>query len=397
MPLYWHHASWGSCLRVGSFLAALVKSFLKALPLRRSRKPIVIASRKSKLARIQAQRVGNVLGRLLPGIEIKHHWVESEGDQISQGSLAAVGGKGLFTSAVDAAVVAGLADVSVHSLKDLPVNKAEAVPGMALAAITKRADAHDCLISRDRYARLQDLPSNAWVGTSSPRRAAQLQRLRPDLQVAILRGNVDTRLSKILSATPDETSGRPFDATLLAAAGLNRMGLSEHADRPLPFDDMLPAAGQGALALCCRATDHVALQRCLQLNSAQTSTAVHAEREVVTRLGGGCFSPIAVLAQQLPPSETQAKRNADSHWFRLRVRVLSADGQTCLDADEKCKTADLRRLVKKVSLDLLKRGAAELLADAATASIPKPPQTSSSSDSLDTPNSAATPKQAIHN
>ena len=136
---------------------------------------------------------------------------------------------------------------------------------------------------------------------------------------------------------------------------------------------MLPAAGQGALALCCRAVDHVTLQRCLPLNSAQASTAVHAEREVVERLGGGCFSPIGVLAEQVPPAQTKARRNADSHWFRLRVRVLAADGQTCLEADETCKTADLRRLVKQVAKDLVERGAATILEEAERAAIAPAP------------------------
>ena len=183
------------------------------------------------------------------------------------------------------------------------------------------------------------------LGTSSPRRAAQVRRERPDIQVAVLRGNVDTRLSRILSANA-QAEGRIFDATILAVAGLHRMGLVEHAERPLGADSVLPAAGQGALALCCRAVDHVTLQRCLPLNSSRAATAVHAEREVVERLGADCYSPIAVLAEQLPPAQTMAKRNADAHWFRLRVRVLSADGQTCLDADEKCKTGDLRRLAE---------------------------------------------------
>ena len=338
--------------------------------MRRSRQPTVIASRKSRLARIQAERVAAALRKQHPNIEVRHHYVESEGDQRSAGLLANVGGKGLFTNAVDRAVMDGLADVAVHSLKDLPVSRDEAVPGIKLAAVPKRASPADCLISRERYARLKDLPPNALLGTSSPRRAAQVRRERPDIRVAVLRGNVDTRLSRVLTAR-DEATGSAFDATILAAAGLHRMGLAEHAERPLGADVVLPAAGQGALALCCRAVDHVTLQRCLPLNSSRAATAVHAEREVVERLGADCYSPIAVLAEQLPPAQTVAKRNADAHWFRLRVRVLSADGRTCLDADEKCKTGDLRRLVKALTDDLRARGALELLADAPASPIPE--------------------------
>ena len=343
----------------------------------------MIASRKSRLARIQAERVAAALRKLHPDIAVNHHWVESEGDRRSAGLLAKVGGKGLFTNAVDQAVKDGRADVAVHSLKDLPVSRAEAVPGMQLAAVPKRAVAHDCLISRERYTRLKDLPRGALLGTSSPRRAAQVRRERPDIEVAVLRGNVDTRLNRVTAASA-ASAGRTFDATILAGAGLHRMGLAEHAERPLSLDVMLPAAGQGALALCCRAVDHVTVQRCLPLNSSRTATAVHAERELVERMGADCYSPIAVLAEQLPPSQTQAVRNADSHWFRLRARVLSADGQTCLQADEKCKTGDLRRVVKAVAQDLLARGGAELLAAAADSPIPDPPAPAAP-DGADTP------------
>ena len=360
----------------------------------------MIASRKSRLARIQAERVAAALRKQHPTIEVVHHWVESEGDQRSAGLLANVGGKGLFTNAVDRAVKEGLAHVAVHSLKDLPVSRDEAVPGIKLAAVPKRASPADCLISRNRYARLKDLPQGALLGTSSPRRAAQVRRERPDIRVAVLRGNVDTRLSKVLAAGA-EAHGESFDATILAVAGLHRMGLVEHAERPLGFDAMLPAAGQGALALCCRAVDHVTLQRCLPLNSSRAATAVHAEREVVERLGADCYSPIAVLAEQLPPAQTVAERNADAHWFRLRVRVLSADGQTCLNADEKCKTSDLRRVVKAVTDDLKARGAVELLTQAASSPIPDIPEakvtagmTDGSTDDAAASSAAADPRPA---
>ncbi len=329
----------------------------------------MIASRKSRLARIQAERVAAALRKQHPHIDVLHHWVESEGDQHSAGLLAHVGGKGLFTNAVDRAVKDGLADVAVHSLKDLPVRRDEGVPGMQLAAVPKRAPVHDCLISRDRLGRLKDLPPGALLGTSSPRRAAQVRQQRPDLRVAVLRGNVDTRLNRVLAAST-ESGGETFDATILAAAGLHRLGLAEHAERPLSVEAVLPAAGQGALALCCRAVDHVTLQRCLPLNSSRASTAVHAEREVVGRLGADCYSPIAVLAEQIPAEQTVAERNADSHWFRLRVRVMSADGGTCLEADERCKTGDLPRLVKSVTRDLADRGAVGLLAQASASPIP---------------------------
>jgi hydroxymethylbilane synthase len=332
--------------------------------LRRSRKPIVIASRASRLAKVQANLVAKALGRLHP-VEIEFYWVTSEGDRITEGSLAEAGGKGLFTRGVDQAVLEGKADVAVHSLKDLPVDPAESVAGMKLAAVPKRAAVADCLISARGYGSVLDLPASARVGTSSPRRAAQLRRLRPDLDVRLLRGNVDTRLGKVLDR------GGAYDAAVLAVAGLKRLGLSEHADRPLPVEQMLPAACQGAIGLRCRATDHVTLTRCLPLNAASSSTAVTNERQLVRMLGADCYSPIAVLAEPIDPAQTRAKRNADSHWFRLRARVCSADGQTVLEADERCKTGELRRRVKQVAQTLLDQGAKELLEDAAEARIPE--------------------------
>ncbi|MEO0513727.1 MAG: hydroxymethylbilane synthase [Planctomycetota bacterium] len=331
--------------------------------LRRSRRPIVIASRTSQLARVQAELVAKALRKLHP-VEVEFHWVQSEGDEITQGSLAEAGGKGLFTRRVDQAVLDKKADLAVHSLKDLPVDPAESLSGLALAATPKRHTVNDCLVSGKRYGRLVDLPQGAVVGTSSPRRAAQMRRLRPDFDIRLLRGNVDTRLHKVLTE-----DGPHYDAAVLAAAGLKRLGLGEHADRPLSVEEMLPSACQGALGIRCRATDHVTLTRCLPLNAASTSTAVTHEREVVRLLGADCYSPIAVLAQPIDPAKTQAKRNADSHWFRLRVRLCSADGQTTLESDEKCKTGELRRVVKQVTRDLLARGAREILADAAKARI----------------------------
>ncbi|MEM8737179.1 MAG: hydroxymethylbilane synthase [Planctomycetota bacterium] len=334
--------------------------------MRRSRKPIIIASRTSRLARVQAELVAKALRKLHP-VEVGFYWVQSEGDQITRGSLADAGGKGLFTRAVDRAVLEGKADLAVHSLKDLPVDPAESVGGMTLAATPKRAAAADCLVSARRYGSIADLPPQAVLGTSSARRAAQARSLRPDLDVRLLRGNVDTRLHQVLAQ-----EGPHYDAAVLAVAGLKRLGLAEHADRPLSYEEMLPPACQGALGLTCRSTDHVTLTRCLPLNAASTSTAVTHEREVVRRLGADCYSPIAVLAEPIDPAETQARRNADSHWFRLRVRLCSADGQTVLHADERCKTGELRRTVKKVTQRLLDEGAKTLLQDAARSRIAEP-------------------------
>lgn len=321
--------------------------------MRRSRKPIVIASRTSALARVQAEMVGRGLARLNPTLEVRFVWVESEGDRVQDRSLAAVGGKGLFTKAVERVVLSGEADIAVHSMKDMPAD--EETPGLQIAAVPKRADVRDVLIGKSGPIGVDDLAQGANIGTSSPRRAAQLIRLRPDLTMHIIRGNVGTRIDKVMGDMP------LHDATLLAMAGLKRMGLTQHTTVPLSIETMLPAASQGALGIQCRRDDHVSLTRLLPLNDPSASTAIHAEREVVAGLGADCHSPIAVLAQQIDPEQTQAKRNADSHWFRLRARVLSPDGATMLEADQRCKTRDLRRLVKRVVKDLAAQGARELL------------------------------------
>lgn len=321
--------------------------------MRRSRKPILIASRTSPLARVQAEMVGRGLSRLNPHLEVRYLWVESEGDKVKTGPLSAVGGKGLFTKAVERIILAGDADIAVHSMKDMPAD--EETPGLQIAAVPMRADIRDVMIGQSGPIVIDDLKQGGNVGTSSPRRAAQLRRLRPDLSMHVIRGNVDTRIEKVMGDMP------LHDATLLALAGLKRLGRTEHIAKPLPVEQVLPAASQGALGIQCRRDDHVSLTRLLPLNNPATSTAIHAERAVVAGLGADCHSSIAVLAEQINPAESQAKRNADSHWFRLRARVLSADGSTMLEADEQCKTRDLRRLVKQIIKDLEAQGARELL------------------------------------
>lgn len=313
----------------------------------------MIASRTSPLARVQAEMVGRGLSRLHPQLEVRYIWVESEGDKVQARTLAEVGGKGLFTKTVERIVLRGDADIAVHSMKDMPAD--EITPGLQIAAVPKRADVRDVLIGQAGAMTIDELKPGAGVGTSSPRRAAQLKRLRPDLNTHPIRGNVGTRLNKVLGEHP------LYDATLLALAGLKRLGETQHTGRPLPIETMLPAACQGALGIQCRRDDHVSLTRLLPLNDPATSTAIHAEREVVAGLGADCHSSIAVLAEPISPDQTPAKRNADSHWFRLRVKVLSPDGSQSLEADERCKTRDLRRLVKRMVEELEGRGARELI------------------------------------
>lgn len=335
--------------------------------MRRSRKPIRIAARKSHLAQAQTRWVGEILARLHKGLAVEYQWVTSDGDlpagaggarKLGSGGpgssgvwsmrTPAQGLKGMFTSAIGRYVLDKRSDVAVHSLKDLPT---EQTPGLRLAAVPVRADPRDCLIARDGIARLEDLPGNATVGTSSPRRAAQVRRLRPDVKIVPLRGNIETRLKKVLEE-------RACDATLLAVAGLVRGGLGEHAKHPIDPDVILPAAGQGALAIECGFDDHATLIRCLPINDAVSAAAVHAERQVVSALDGDCHSPIAVYAQ---PAEVEGEAG-----YRLRARVLSADGSTCLEADDADTVKGARKLVQRVIARLQDQGADRVLRQART-------------------------------
>lgn len=313
--------------------------------MRRSKRPIVIASRLSRLARAQAQTIGQTLAKVTPNVSVDYRWIESEADRFTDRSLADAGGKGLFTGAVELAVLNGDADMAVHSLKDMPAN--EATPGLIIAAVPQRADPRDCLIAKLEASAIDDLPRDAVLGTASPRRAAQVKRLRQDIEIRLIRGNVETRIRKVIDQGD-------YDATLLAVAGLQRLELTQHTTCPIDPSVMLPAAGQGALAIQCRTDDHVTLSRCLPLNDALTAAAVHAERQIVAGLNGDCHSPIAVLIE---PSVDNGKVT-----FRIRARVLSPDGQRCLETDEQTDSKGLDRTTKQICDNLRRSGSDQIMA-----------------------------------
>jgi hydroxymethylbilane synthase len=205
---------------------------------------------------------------------------------------------------------------------------------------------HDVLIARGPKT-IAELPEGAVVGTCSPRRKAQLLRVRCDLQIVNLRGNVQTRLRKVLE-------DKAMDATLLAAAGLGRLGLGEHAANAIPVEQVLPACGQGALAVQCRVDDHITVRRCMPLNDAATSIAVNAERSVAAALGADCHSPVAILAELV-----------DANTLRIRARVLSTDGTQCAEVDLSGPSKKLRPLVEEAVASLIAQGAKALLEQAA--------------------------------
>jgi hydroxymethylbilane synthase len=310
---------------------------------RPSKRDIVIATRRSRLAVTQSETVGQLLARLSPRVSMRLVTMESEGDKITDHPLAAFGGKGLFTRSIEQALLDGKADIAVHSFKDLPT---EPTPGLVIAATLRRYPVNDVLIARDAE-RIEDLPKNAVVGTCSPRRAAQVLRIRGDLKIVAMRGNVESRLRKVLE---EET----VDATLLAAAGLMRLGLDQHAANIIPAEQVLPACAQAALAVQCRADDHVTLRRCMPLNDAATSVCVHAERQVVGELGADCHSPVAVYAEILAHDE-----------MRIRARVLLPDGSRCVEAEATGPVRLNRKLCHQVAISLLDQGARQMLQEAA--------------------------------
>ncbi len=244
---------------------------------------IVIATRESRLALWQAEHVRDLLAERL-GLPASLLAMTTRGDQVLDRTLSKIGGKGLFIKELETALADGRARLAVHSLKDVPM---ELEPAFALAAVLPREDARDAFVS-PRYAALAELPPGASVGTSSLRRVVQLRALRPDLRVVPLRGNLDTRLRKL--------DAGHFDAIVLAAAGLKRLGLAARIRRAFEVDEMVPCAGQGALALEVRADDAALLTQLAALIDRPTWLAVQAERAVSRTLGGSCSMPLAAHA-----------------------------------------------------------------------------------------------------
>jgi hydroxymethylbilane synthase len=252
---------------------------------------LVIATRESRLALWQAHHVRDVLAARL-GLPATLLGMTTRGDRILDRTLSKVGGKGLFVKELELALEAGDAQLAVHSLKDVPMALPE---GFALAAVLQREDPRDAFVS-NRFSRLDELPEGAVVGTSSLRRVAQLLALRPDLRLKPLRGNLDTRCAKL--------DAGDYDAIVLAAAGLVRLGLADRIRERFPSERMTPAAGQGALGLEIRAEAAALRERLAMLRDEPTWLAVHAERAVARALGGSCTMPLASFARAEPDGTT---------------------------------------------------------------------------------------------
>jgi len=299
---------------------------------------LVIASRQSRLALWQSEHVAAMLRRAYPGCEISILGLTTRGDRILDKPLSKVGGKGLFVKELEEAMASGRADLAVHSAKDVPMSLP---PGFCIAAIPEREDARDCFVST-RFARLEDMPAGAVVGTSSLRREAQLRERHPGLEIRSLRGNLDTRLAKL--------DRGEYDAVALAAAGLKRLGLAVRIRSTLEPEAVLPSPGQGALAIECR-EEHAALRRQLAvLDHADTADCIRAERAVSRALSGSCQVPLAAYAV------------LRGSLIFLRGLVATPDGRRTVRAEIEGPRSDAERLGEELANLLLARGARAVLA-----------------------------------
>ena len=308
-----------------------------------NKKRIVIGTRGSKLALWQAEWVKSELEKLTPGVAVELNKIKTTGDKILDVPLAKVGGKGLFVKEIEEALLSGAADLAVHSMKDVPTDFPD---GLHLPVICKREDPRDAFISgmQNSVFRIQgfkELPNAATVGTSSLRRSCQLLSMRPDLNIAQLRGNLDTRLRKL-----DEGQ---FNAIILAAAGVKRLGWSDRITEILSTEISLPAIGQGAIGIECRIDDPFVNNLIAPLNHPETSTCVRAERAFLKKLEGGCQVPIAAHARLVEGR------------IVMDGLVGSISGDRILRAHIQGSTEHAESLGIALAEDILARGAKEIL------------------------------------
>jgi hydroxymethylbilane synthase len=298
---------------------------------------VTVGTRASRLARAQADRVAARLVAAWPGLRVVTRALETAGDrtQAAGQPLPEIGGKGLFTEELERALRDRDIDLAVHSLKDLPV---EDEPDVVLGAVCEREDPRDCLVARDGLALLR-LPPGSVVGTSSLRRAAQLRALRADLEVRSIRGNVDTRIRKVLDGA--------FDATVLAAAGVRRLALEGHVSEWLTLETMLPAPGQGALAVQCRAGDEAVIALLARLDDPGARAETTAERTFLRALGGGCAAPVAA----------RAELSEDA--LRMTALVASLDGREVVRVEGEGEPVTLG---ERLAREALAAGADRILA-----------------------------------
>ena len=301
---------------------------------------LIVGTRGSRLARRQTESVVALLQERYPDCRLEVRAVRTTGDRRPE-PLSEISGEGVFTKELETALMAGEIDIAVHSLKDLPTDIAH---GLAVAAVTRREDPRDALVSRDRTP-LAKLPRGARIGTGSVRRAAQLRLLRPDVKPVPIRGNVDTRLAKVGSGD--------VDAVIVAAAALSRLGWLDRAAELIPLEAMLPAPGQGALAVETRADDAEVLRIVASIDDRDSRLATAAERAFLRRLGGGCRIPVAALA---------TIKNGE---LRLDGLVVDPQGRQAFRGEMTGAPADAESLGERLAASLLSEGASEILEEMA--------------------------------
>ncbi|MCL4475073.1 MAG: hydroxymethylbilane synthase [Nitrospirae bacterium] len=305
---------------------------------------VIIGTRGSKLALWQAEWVKSEIQRLHPGLEVELNKIKTTGDKILDVPLAKVGGKGLFVKEIEEALLSGGADLAVHSMKDVPTDFPK---GLHLPVICKREDPRDAFIAAGvkgkgfRINSFKDLPNGATIGTSSLRRSCQLLSLRPDLGIGQLRGNLDTRLRKL-----DEGQ---FDAIILAAAGVKRLGWADRITEIIPMEISLPAIGQGAIGIECRTNDDFINHLIAPLNHSETSVCVRAERAFLKKLEGGCQVPIAAHAKLA------------GGMIMMDGLVGSITGDRIVRGHIEGSSGDAESIGTSLAEDILSRGAKEIL------------------------------------
>ncbi len=299
---------------------------------------IRIASRASKLALVQSNYIRQLLQNLRPDIKISIVDVSTKGDRDRSDFLYKSESVGFFTSEVENAILDGRADLAVHSLKDLPT---AITPSLVVAAIPKRASAADALVTSAKATSIADLPPGSTVGTSSLRRIAQLCHIRSDLKCVPLRGNVETRVSKVMTSQ--------IDAAIVACAGLERLGLTEKISAILPLDDFIPAPAQGALAVQTRADDSELIELVSKLDDKPTHIAVGSERHVLAIMQGGCSIPLGVYSQ------------ISGDTITINAMISDIEGKKYIQLSKTASVDQAKVCAKKLAQELLTAGGKQIL------------------------------------
>ena len=297
---------------------------------------LVAATRGSPLALIQVDIVKELLAEKAPEVEVETLIITTSGDRFRDRPISAINEKGVFTKAVDEAVLSGDADFAVHSMKDLPMETPE---GLMVAAVPERAPPRDALVS-DKYKSLEDLPVGAVIGSASPRRKAQVLFKRGDLDVQLIRGNVDTRLQKMMNGE--------YDAIILAESGLIRMDKGDVITELLTLEDFTPSACQGALAVVVKADNKEAIETLEKITDSNAWTATLAERAFMTTVGGGCKTPLGVIVTV-------------NEGLELISSILSPDGSARFQYKKKGPIEDPEGFGHEAALDMLSQGGAKLI------------------------------------